>query len=424
MQAQRSGEACGVDLLLAAAGAERQCAAVGLAAAQTLLCTSDCSGLVVLCGEVLPDSLRALDPHHGGSEAALAAVQALGAALSAVGAALAQLQQHDGLGVISILCEAPGVWLGLHRSLRALTAQLSALLMPVRVARGSADAAAALQQAIASLTAVCQRSRDAARLFGAELPALARDVAASWEPGRLQSALEGFCCLSPAATASASGSGATSPATLSGQQPALRPRGWMVMTVASAARRLAAAGAEPVPTGVADEALLRSAVDRVQQLFLLDSEVDQLEQDRAYLLDRLATLRRQQQQPGAVVVDGGGDDARAQVVLAEVLLAAVDARVQALAAEEAACTVVADVTRHSGSPSSCGLRSSDSPKACAKGAGKKGQLGGGSQAAAAAAGSFSSLGSFPGGDEGGSSSGLLHRRTRMLLGCLPWVGAG
>lgn len=47
---QRSSSS--VDLLLAAAGAERECAAVGLAAAHALLCTSDCSSLVMLCGEV------------------------------------------------------------------------------------------------------------------------------------------------------------------------------------------------------------------------------------------------------------------------------------------------------------------------------------------------------------------------------------
>lgn len=450
-----------------------------------LLFPEDCGQLVICCGQVLPQALVALDPHHAPccSEQVSAAVQSLDAALRALLPALQQLTVHEGLGVVSILCESPDVWLGLYRAIRGLTAQLSTILACLRLTaprsgHANADAFELLQKAIVAFTAICQRSRDAARLFGEEMLSVAQ-VAAAWEPGRLHAALEA-CTAAPQQRQPAAACAAAAPA------PAGRTSGgggaWPWLRPGSAGR--AAPGSDngdgSPQQQQPSEASLVSIVARVQQLFLFDSEMDQLEQDRAYLLDRLATLRAAAHRPagarwpaapqqpagGQAGVAGGCDggsaaDGAMQIVLAELLLAAVNARIGAVAAEEASGVGGAgyDSTVHSFAGAAAGSAgtttkpgSSPADVATAAAAGPKWLLAPTSEAEPAAAVAAPALATLPAADAAlpramrhsssrgyESSSGDEEEcaaavaalkaghsgprpQSRGLLACMPWAG--
>ncbi|PNH10325.1 Neuroguidin [Tetrabaena socialis] len=183
--------------------------------------------------------------------------------------------------------------------------------------RGATEAEEALRASLRAFTAICARARDAANLIGSDLPDFARSAAtAGWSAERLRSALD------PAAVAAAAclsrsscdgGSDAPAPAL---PPAALQQRGsWGLMRLLSKAsgggsggsprRGFRSNGCEEAaaPGGISPacsmtnarlgslEAAAVSLVVRIQDAILYDNEMDQLDQDRAYLLDRINHLR-------------------------------------------------------------------------------------------------------------------------------------
>ncbi|GLC35199.1 hypothetical protein PLESTM_000290100 [Pleodorina starrii] len=306
------------------------------------------------------------------------------ASLVQLQAALESLNGHDSEGVLGVLLEHPAMWLDTYRGFRGLTAQLISVSCFVREAaqRGQADDAdEALQDSIKALMGTCTRAREAAHLMGRELPEFARAAAADgWSAGRLRLALDGGAAAAVAAVTVTLRSGTSSPCRRSGcgqgtcgcggggvasaeapaavlaaasaalqqqqqQQPASQQqqqqRMGLLQRIGKAAacstpRRRSSTGSGSSASldrslaGRMDDAAC-ALITRIQDLILYDSEVDHLEQDRAYLLQRVSHLL--EFCDGA---DGGGDaaaaaqSAAASLVQSEVLLAAVESRLRAL----------------------------------------------------------------------------------------------
>ncbi len=217
--------------------------------------------------------------------------------------------------------------------------------MPCRQRRrrseGTDDAFTASLQC---LSAICTRARDAASLLGSDLPDFCRTAAACpvWSSPR--------CIATAAQLCSASASPSPHPATrtltsssASSSPPAKRyswsPFRTSTTTSGSGTPTAIIAACSPAvgsPNGSASgrtgaAALadaLPSLLTRIQTVLLYDSELEQLEQDRAYLKDRVLELRAQQQQQQQQTA--AAPSPSATLVQCEVLLAAVELRIRAV----------------------------------------------------------------------------------------------
>lgn len=209
--------------------------------------------------------------------------------------------------------------------------------------RRSEGADDAFTASLRSLSAICTRARDAASLLGSDLPAFCRTAAScpAWSSPRCIAAAVQQC----ADTASPSPHQPTRTLTSSSasSSPPAKRYSWSpfrTSTTTSASGTPTAITADCSPavgspdssasgrTGAAALAeVLPSLLTRIQTVLLYDSELEQLEQDRAYLKDRVSELRaqhQQQQQTAAASLP------TATLVQCEVLLAAVELRVRAV----------------------------------------------------------------------------------------------
>ncbi|GFR45261.1 hypothetical protein Agub_g6367 [Astrephomene gubernaculifera] len=340
---------------------------------------------------------------------AVECVQGLTSNMVQLQAALEALSEHDSEGLLGVLMEHPSAWLDTYRAFRGLTQQLVALrclirASPQRCKIESADEA--IQASVKTLQAICARAREAANLLGSDLPEFARAAAAAgWSPERLRQALRvatemacprcgngcpGSCGPQPSTSAAspdpsetlapptATVSVPTSPsgththlhhhphrspgvgtwallriigkaASSGGANPATKARGSTASSFPGST-----CGASPTysSTGLAGCGSLDDAisvlVSRIQEIILYDSEVDQLEQDRAYLQHRVAHLREapaphaaaaaapagctQAAAAAAATAEAARSEAAAteSLVQSKILLAAVNARLQAV----------------------------------------------------------------------------------------------
>ncbi|KAG2499558.1 hypothetical protein HYH03_002503 [Edaphochlamys debaryana] len=353
-----------MDLLLSIQGAQARARALEHASAQSVVLSNDCGALGELCGKVLPLAFVALEDALGpdmDTEAA-SCVQALSCSMSQLQSSVQLINQFQAEGMVGVLLEHGATWLEVYRGFRALTAQLVALSCIIRGCgqrRRGEGAHDALQASVKTFTAICARARDAATLLGSDLPDFARAAALEgWSAERLRTAACGSSRLpaGPAARRSSCSSlcegrweaaeephapaspglphptrrpGLLGRLGLSGKSGSASP---MPVASSGAASPLASSPASGSgPSGPrALEGATASLVCRIQDTILHDSELDQLEQDRAYLQHRIANLRgfsaQQQQQQ-----QGGSDAAgcTASLLQSEVLLAAVEARVTA-----------------------------------------------------------------------------------------------
>ncbi|GIL48551.1 hypothetical protein Vafri_5042 [Volvox africanus] len=330
-----------MDLLLCIVEANAAAKALANVAAQSLHAVDDCSCIVECCTKVLPPALSALESAAAISEDALAQAveytQGCNAAMVQLQMALERLTGYDSEGVLGILLEHPAAWLDTYRAFRGFTAQVVGINCLVRAAaqRGrSDDSDESLQTSIKGLMGICSRAREAAHLLGSDLPEFARAAAAAgWSQGRVTFALTSSGSSSPsqrcggcrqadcrwgglgtAATTAPPGTvlGAAS-ATLQKEQHQPQPasccqqhqqRTSLLRRISKAAACSSPAirrGCDSMPAlpctlgaGVASGAALEDAayalVSRIQDMILFDSEVDQLEQDQAYLRQRVALL--------------------------------------------------------------------------------------------------------------------------------------
>ncbi|KAG2499554.1 hypothetical protein HYH03_002499 [Edaphochlamys debaryana] len=362
-----------MDLLLAVSEVTSQASALSATAAQSLHAVYDCGELAHLC-QVLPGALSVLDAAAITSEVGASAagvLRALSCSMSQLQSSVQLINQFQAEGMVGVLLEHGAAWLEVYRGFRALTAQLVALSCIIKTAahrRSSSDQASqALQASVTSFMAICARARDAATLLGSDLPDFARAAALEgWSAERLRSIVglpsaaarasrtwSGPSACTPQRTSS-NGSevylcseGAPSPTHKQGPKPVgllgklgrfAKPGSASPTTTASSGAASPLASSPASGSAHAGSSALEfaaaSLVCRIQDTILHDSELDQLEQDRAYLQHRIANLRgfsaQQQQQ------QGGSDAAgcTASLLQSEVLLAAVEARVAAKEDEE------------------------------------------------------------------------------------------
>ncbi|GLI69303.1 hypothetical protein VaNZ11_013881 [Volvox africanus] len=391
-----------MDLLLCIVEANAAAKALANVAAQSLHAVDDCSCIVEWCNKVLPAALSALESAASTSEGALAqaveCTQGCNAAMVQLQMALERLTGHDNEGVLGILLKHPAAWLDTYRAFRGFTAQVIGINCLVRAPaqRGrSDDSDEALQTSIKSLMGICSRAREAAHLLGSDLPEFARAAAAAgWSQGRVSFALTKSSSSSPSQGCggcrqadcrwSGIGSAATtaSAVTVPGSASAVRKKEQhqpqptsccqhhLHQQRMSLLRRISKAAACSSPAirrvcnsmpalpctlgaGVARGAALENAayalVSRIQDTILFDSEVDQLEQDQAYLRQRVALLSEfcgcytaedmtvstasanmpVTAKPGQLTAASSAA-AMASLVQSEMLLAAVDLRLGAL----------------------------------------------------------------------------------------------
>ncbi|KAG2454020.1 hypothetical protein HYH02_001061 [Chlamydomonas schloesseri] len=295
------------------------------------------------------------------------------------------------------------------RSLTAHLGGLSTLVKSCtnhrRQAHAAESAHSALEASLESFLAICARAKDAANLLGSDLPDFARAAAeAGWDSSRLASALSAQASPSVLSTSSSSciSSGSSAAyATLravSSSGSAVAVAAAAALSTAAVATSCAAAddpiaaaavqsglaaglrklmgrgnarsstgGSSPSASphcvaspcgsatgqpgraaggGAALGAAACSLVSRIQESILYDSEMDQLEQDRAYLMHRIQCMRdflaslssspspalgspTAAAAPAPASAPRGSDQvaAVASLMQSEVLLAAVDARV-------------------------------------------------------------------------------------------------
>ncbi|KAG2432458.1 hypothetical protein HXX76_008803 [Chlamydomonas incerta] len=372
-------------------------------AAGSLHCVDDAAQLVAFC-EGLPQAFSVVESVPSADEDTVAdCVQGVSGSLQQLQTSLIALGAYQGEGILGVLMEHPAAWLDLYRGFRALTAQLGGLSTLVRSCgshRRQADAVevahSALEASLKSFMAICARSKDAANLLGSDLPDFARAAAeAGWDSERLASALAAqsspatcSACSSSCDTSGSGGSAAYGALSASSSGSAAAAAAAALSTAASAAegadasahgaaeqsglawglRKLmgrssprSSAGSSPScsprcaasPCGSASVgraalgAAACSLVSRIQESILYDSEMDQLEQDRAYLMHRIQCMRDflasitstsaasapssspSSSSAAAAASSRGAEQvaAAASLMQSEVLLAAVDARV-------------------------------------------------------------------------------------------------
>ncbi|EFJ44107.1 hypothetical protein VOLCADRAFT_106577 [Volvox carteri f. nagariensis] len=405
-----------MDLLLCIVEANAAAKALARVAAQSLHAVEDCSSVVECCIKVLPAALSALEGAASTDEnlagQAVEYVQGFIAAMAQLQTAIEGLNRHDGEGVLGILLEHPAAWLETYRAFRSLTVQLVGIstFMRSTAQRGRADDSdEALQSSIRALLGTSNRAREAANLLGSDLPNFARDAAAAgWSGARVQHIPTG-------------GSGAASPCRRcgcgpGGCGPCICGTAMFMFAAANAAlqqqeqqqeqrmsllRRLGKAAACSTPdvrrgcsgsgqscagqdggsgSGLEDAAW--SLVARVQDMILFDSEIDQLEQDRAYLQQRVTQLQAvcscssvaATAAAGAAAATASEQSTAGSLIQSVVLLAAVDLRLRALG------------ERSSGSGEACGQQLRTASTAANLLSGRKTGRGNGEANLAAAAG--------------------------------------
>lgn len=316
-------------------------------------------------------------------------------------ASLIALAEYQGEGILGVLMEHPAAWLDLYRGFRVLTAQLGCLSNLIRSCsshRRQADAVesaqSALEESLRSLLAICARAKDAALLLGSDLPDFARAAAeAGWNSNCLATALSaqsspaacsipssscitsasstayGALCASSPESAAAAAAAALSTAAAAAEEADASASGAAAqgglarglrkligrssrnsagITPSCSPRCVASPCGSATANGGTGGAGLGPAactlVSRIQDSILYDSEMDQLEQDRAYLLHRIQGMRdflaslsasassppsSSPASPSAAASCRAAEQAAAAASLlqSEVLLAAVDARV-------------------------------------------------------------------------------------------------
>lgn len=285
----------------------------------------DAAGLLAfICGKALPPVLLSLEPLYkaqakGRKDKLQPTLQALDAELQTVLLVLEHMDKHSGNGVVGLLSLYPSLWLGFFHSLRRIRSHLQGFCTVASEClsgKHSTDLLSVLVKAISDLDNVCSRAREVAQLWGSDL----RTVSASHTPAVLAARVGCNRCSPNAAAASTSqpASAAASraesmllssmPTRISSSSSASASSSCAVCVAAPSSHRTGASSLAKQPSlpaagscfGVPE---VDTTVTRVMGVLLWDSEEDQLEQDRAFLRERIGRLRADPQTPPEVLAE-------------------------------------------------------------------------------------------------------------------------